>query len=213
MKILNNKIVVPIFFLALLSPVVYLYYRKPDISFWDNFFTGLISTVLALVAGIPIALWIDRFIKRQEEKKRYNQNRKRELEIIQLIKEEIEFSYKSLFLKEKKGNSKFITIQQLKSDLWEALAKSQELKHIENPKLLNRIASAYYILNLVKNIEGQAYIALRTSAIVFKTEDGKEEGAAQQLLKDARQLDSLFEKSCEEALKMIDVRIDKLEKI
>ena len=78
MKILNNKIVVPIFFLALLSPVVYLYYRKPDISFWDNFFTGLISTVLALVAGIPIALWIDRFIKRQEEKKRYNQNRKRE---------------------------------------------------------------------------------------------------------------------------------------
>ena len=194
----------------ILIPFVYVFCLWPDKSFWDNAMGNMLATVLALIAGIPIALWIDRLAKSREEHQKYLTDRKREKELLGLIKEELYFSYDSLFLKGKKGNKISVTIQPLKSDLWDSLISSEETKYIEDPNLLNRIASAYYVLKIVKRIEEQAYVALRTSAIVFTLPDGTKKNAAQLLLEDVRTFDSLFEDSIKEALKMINKRLKKL---
>lgn len=203
-------ILIIILVVVLISPFIYIYVFDVSLDFWNNTMGNMLATVLALIAGIPIALWIDRLVKSREENKKYLEERKREKEILQLIYEELNFSYNSLFLKSMKGNLSSITIQPLKSDLWETLISSRETKYIESPELLNRISSAYYVLRIVKNIQEQAYIALRTSALVFKEEDGTKSNSAQKLLKDARQFDDLFEKSTKEALKMINERLSKI---
>lgn len=191
---------------------VYVICSRPDQLFWSNAMGNMLATVLALIAGIPIALWIDRLVKSREEHQRYVTDRKREGELLQLIREELDFSYKSLFLAGKKGNKTSMTIQPLKSDLWNSLISSEETKYIEEPSLLNRITSAYYVLNVIKKIEEQAYIALRTSAVSFTSPNGTKKGAAQLLIEDARTFDELFENSVLEAIKMIDERLKKLKK-
>lgn len=201
-----------ILLIILASPFIYVKFFLSDKTFWDNTFGNLLATVLALVAGIPIALWVDRQIKKGEEEKKYFSERKREKEVLLFIKEELEFSYKSLFLNGKKGNTTNMTIQPLKSDLWDALISSEETKYVENSNLLNRISSAYYILKVVKNIEEQAYIALRTSALSVTLPDGTKKNAAQMLLEDARTFDTLFENNIKEALKAIDKRLKEVKK-
>lgn len=212
-KKLGEIITAAIFIIILTMLFIYaLCFAKIEKSFWDNAMGNILTTIIALIAGIPTALWVDRRIKSGEENRKYISDRKREKNLLELIKEELEFSYKSLFLSGKKGNKTSITIQPLKSDLWDALVSSDETKYIEEPNLLNRISSAYYVLKIIKNMEKHAYIALRTSAIRFTLPDGTKKNAAQLLLEDARSFDSLFENSIKEALEMINKRIIKLKK-
>ncbi len=60
-------------------------------SFWINFIPNLLATLIALVAGVPIGLLVDRKIKKEQEGQRENLKLKRELEILELIKKEIKF--------------------------------------------------------------------------------------------------------------------------
>lgn len=209
-KKLGEILIIVILIGVILMPFIYVVFLWPERSFWDNTMGNMLATVLALIAGVPIAFWIDRLAQSRQEHQKYHTDRKREKELLQLIKEELYFSHNSLFLKGKRGNKASVTIQPLKSDLWDSLISSEETKYIEEPSLLNRIASAYYVLKIVKNIEEQAYIALRTSAIRFTLPDGTRKNAAQLLLEDARTFDHLFENSIQEALKMIDKRLKKL---
>ena len=195
-----------------IAPLIYVFFLCQSHGFWDNVMSNLLATGLALVVGIPIALWLDRKIKYREGKAQYKVDRLKEANILKLIKEEINYSYLTLFLGGKKGNAHSLTLQPLKSDLWDSFVAGEEIKYIEEPDLLNRIVSAYYVLKLVKNIEGQAYIALRTSAIQFTNADGTKKNSAQLLLEDARGFDVLFENSTKEALRVIDKRFVALEK-
>lgn len=207
----ENRFLIIMLIIVFVSPFIYIHTFNVSQDFWDNTMGNMLATVLALIAGIPTALWIDRLIKFREEHQKHLDERKQEKEILQLIYEELDFSYNSLFIKSMKGNSLSITIQPLKSDLWETLISSKEIKYIESPSLLNRISSAYYVLKIVKNIQEQAYIALRTSALVFTENDGTKSNSAQKLLKDARVFDDLFEESIKEALRMINERLSKIE--
>ncbi len=209
---LGEKLLFAILIVILLSPFIYIFKFHPGSGFWDNAVGNLLATVLALVAGIPVALLIDRSARKKDDDDKFKIDRLKEKEILTLVKEELNFNLNSLFLPGKKNNTGTMTIQPLKSDLWDALVASEGIKQVESPHLLNRVTSAYYVLKVIKNIEYQAFIALRTSAIVFTDSQGKKANAAQLLLQDARTFDVLFENSLREALKMIDERIDELKK-
>lgn len=211
-KKLGNILIVIFLVIILIVPFVYIYLIRPGKEFWDNSMGNMLATVLALIAGIPIALGINRLAQTYEENQKKFNARKKERDILQLINEELDFSYNSLFLKGKKGNLISITTQPLKSSLWEELISSEDIKFIEDPKLLNHISSAYYALKIIQNIEWQAHIALRTSAIIFTTPDGTKSNAAQLLLKDARFFDTLFEDNLKEALRVIKERLIALKK-
>lgn len=197
----------------LIAPVIYIYYLCPGTSFYESVMSNLIATGLALIVGIPVALWIDRRIKEQENLISIKNERQKEAKMLTLIKEELNFSLSSLFLKGKKGNKKTLITQPLKSDLWDAMSSSSDIQCIEEPDLLNRIVSAYYALKIVKSIEEQAYRAIRGITVTFTMPDGTVKNNAQFLLEDAREFDGLFESSMNEALSMIDKRLETLKKI
>lgn len=201
-----------ILLVVIILPILYVFFCNLNLNFWDSVATNLIATGLALIAGIPIAFWVDRQLKHREGENKYREDRLRETRILVLIKEELDFSLNSLFLNGKRGNKESLTIQPLKSDLWDAFIAGEDVKYIEEPELLNRIASAYYVLKIVKNIEYQAHIAFRTSAISFTLSDGIKKNSAQLLLEDARGFDKLFEDSVKEAIKMVDGRLGVLKK-
>lgn len=189
-----------------LSSLGYIYIFRPGQNFWDNAISNWLATLAALIGGVPIGLLINRVIQRQESVNRFDADRLKEKEILILIKEELDFSLNSLFITNRKGNATAVALQPYKSDLWDALVAGEELKYIYDPQILNRIASAYYILKVAREIETQAYIALRTSAITFHI-NGKSVGAGQLLLNDARILDGLFENNLGTAISEIDRRL------
>jgi len=173
----------------------------------------LYSSFLVLILGIPIALWVDRKIVKQQQRKDFHRERLKEEEILKLVLEELNFSLNSLFLKGKKGNVKSLIIQPLKSSLWGSLASGGDLKYIAPPSLLNRISSAYYVLNIVKDIEKQAFLALRSATVTSIDSEGKKVTSFELLLVDARRFDRLFEDSLNEAIKAIEIRLVELQEV
>lgn len=186
---------------VILAPPLYLAIAQPTAAFWENVMSGLLATASALVGGIPLALWIDRHIKAKDAAAAAKEERARELELLDLIKEELQFSFAGLARRQ--VNTEAIDIQPLKSDLWVAIAAAGKLNHIRNHRLLNRITSAYYVVNVVRDIERQAYIALRSATVTFSTG----QTAMQQVWSDARRFDNLLGKSIQEAIREIDEEI------
>ena len=190
--------------LGLLSaPFVYIFVWCPGEEFFDNVMSGLLATAGGLIGGIPVALWIDRTVKQREEKKKQIEERKRETELLDLIKEELSFT--NSLLEQRKANPNNLYVQPLKSDLWAAISAAGKLNLIGSHRLLNRIASAYYVINVVRKVEEQGYIASRSATVTFS--NGK--NATQILWEDARQFDTLLSDSIREALNDINTDLSK----
>jgi len=185
----------------LAAPIIYAVVWTTAGDFIDNIMSGLFATAAALIGGIPVALSIDRAIKHREEVKRQQEDRKREVELLELLREELSFT-DSLF-GSRKGSILTLPVQPLKSDLWSAVSAAGKLNLISNHRLLNRITSAYYVINVVRRIEEQAYISSRSATVSFG--DGKT--GTQLLVEDARQFDRLLSDSIKEALREIDEEV------
>ncbi|BCO32034.1 hypothetical protein TspCOW1_21370 [Thiohalobacter sp. COW1] len=185
-------------FLLLILPFAYVLIYTPDISFWENTTSGLLSTAAALIAGIPVALWIDRAVKHSEEIKNENARRESEIELLKLIKDELEQAKTDH--ETRKGNPSILAVRPLRNDLWNAAISAGKLNLIRSHKLLNKIASAYYAINVVRSIEERAHHAARGVTVTFG--DGKT--STHLLLEDARMFDGMLSDSIEEALNAID---------
>lgn len=197
------------YFFALLIIVViiaaYGYLRNPASSFWDT----LVATGIALIGGIPTALWVDRIIKSREESLQYKNDRQREENILNGILEELQTD-STLHSQQKACKEGAMIIQQIKTDFWQSLLLSGEVKYIGDVVLLNTISKCYYFLNIVKRIEEQAHLALRTSAIIFTDEKGVKKNAMIGLLEDARKLDQQLESAIEQASKATTARLSEI---
>ncbi len=199
---------VAIVLFAILTPVIYvryfdLYVVQQNRSFWDSVIGNLIATIVALVGGIPVGLWIDRYIKRGEELSRVESDRRHELKILGLLKKELEYSFNNIFLPSRKGASaNSVQLIPYKTDLWDAFCSSEEIKYIETPELLDEIASAYYIIKTAKYFETEAYHIFHSRGLPWATS----------ILQHARNLDPRFEEMVDLALKEISKCIKDLEK-
>ena len=201
---MNARITPPVLALAsillavsIIAPLAYVLWGSPEHDFLGRVMSGLLGTATALVGGIPVALWIDRGAKHAEERKQQESDRKRELELLDLLKEELSFANGQLAYRRDQPSQ--LPIQPLKSDLWAAVSAAGKLNLIQNHRLLNRVASAYYVLNVVRRIEEQAYRAARNATVTFP--DGR--NSVQVLICDARGFDQLLSDSISEALKDI----------
>lgn len=194
MKKITEILLSVVVFILLSAPILYVIICKPNTSFWESVASGLLSTAAALIAGIPFALWIDRVIKNKEEANSNLIKREQELELLCLIKEELSFARESL--DPRIGKNNVLTLQPLKSDLWSAIISAGKLNLINNHKLLNRLTSAYYVINMVKKFEEQAYKAARSAAVTY----GGGITATELLIEDARRFDTLITESIDEAL-------------
>lgn len=185
------------------GPLVYAVWCSPGPDFWESVASGLLATAAALIGGIPIALSIDRAVKRKEQARLSKETRKKEKELLELLKEEIEVCQS--MLERRKENPENLHIQPLKSDLWHAASAAGKLNLIQNHQLLNDISAVYYLIDMVRKIEEQGYKAARSATVSFSGGGT----ATEHLWRDARSFDELLSQNIESALSSISEELER----
>lgn len=201
MRTLISKWYLLFFLILIFIPVKYSFNKGADINYWDGAMGNWLATMAGIIGGIPIALELNRLIMRVEDRKKSIEEKLRERDLLLLVKEELHFDKDRL--EERVNNPTGLPLYPFKSDLWDAVSDSGEIKFIKDPGLLNRIASAYYIIKAVKNIEEQCYRASRSATVSF----ANNVTAVQLLLADARRFDVQNMANIRSAIRFINQKI------
>ena len=134
---------------SILLAYVYASHFQRGLEFWDN----IVGISLSLIAGIPIALWIDAFSRKKETQKTLREEIAREKDVLLCIKQELDFNEARIKEGRDITQKNFHTLQ---TEMWEVLKSSGDLKLIKNVELLNRITSGYDIALKIKHFEEKA---------------------------------------------------------
>ena len=120
-----------------------------DFSFWQNFGSNLLATVVGVALGIPIAFWINRRVKDitdKEKRTKIATSLARELDVNRSFLENWLDR-----LREEDQNFGLSAIW-LDDDVWKALSDGGDLQWVKDPFLVGRIARAYGAIGHVKYI-------------------------------------------------------------
>lgn len=133
------------------SALGYTFIRTDQFQYWDGLVGNLVATLLGIIAGVPVALHLERrrAAHEAEEKKREEIRIKREM--LTLLREELHDN--SNRLQQRTALTDTIPTEPLKTSIWEALRDSGNLKFISEPSLISCIANAYRFLVIIHNRE------------------------------------------------------------
>ena len=116
----------------------------PSVEFWHNVASGSISATIALIVGIPVALLIDRWVKKIGSVGKLKELVEQEKRILQMVESEL---LQNLSLIEKrKARKGVLNTAPLKVAEWKSISLSGEVGCIRDKELLRTIAFAYYTL-------------------------------------------------------------------
>lgn len=167
-------------------------------NYFEDVLSGLVSTGGGLIIGIPVALWIDRVIKTADTASQRRDERRRELELLGLLTEELRSC--AVAVAQRQQDVTRLHLKPMKCDLWSAVSNGGKLALISNHHLLDEIASAYYAINLVKNLEEHAYHARLSATVRFN--DGRT--ALETAWSEARKFDDLLARRAAAAINSIE---------
>jgi hypothetical protein len=137
------------------SALGYTFIRTTDptdqFQYWDGLVGNLVATLLGIIAGVPVALHLERrrTAHEAEEKKREEIRIKKEM--LSLLREELLDN--SDRLKKRVAMKRSIPIEPLKMSSWVALRESGDLKYISEPNLISSIANFYRFLAIIHDRE------------------------------------------------------------
>lgn len=141
----------------ILVSIIYVIIRCTDQPFFDNAMGNLLATLIGVIIGIPIAIWIDRLRQKEQEDREIRKLRSdaltRKHRILALIRQELEFNYEivTAYTKEVVGDqNRPVCNGGCKDELWAALSDGGELEGIKDLDLMHAISFAYhYIRRLI----------------------------------------------------------------
>jgi len=144
--------------IILLLVVMVVARRFFDFSFWQNFASNSMATVIGVALGIPTALWINRFVEKQTTKERVEK-------IIRLLKDEL--SYNEIEFERWDGqlervvNEIGIISSELRVELWQAYSDGGELEWIKDVVLVSMLADTYYSIRAVRTLADRYFDSLQ----------------------------------------------------
>lgn len=205
MKTIIRWILVLLVLILFILPVMYFWQHFDDPIFRDNSFGNLFATMVGVIVGIPIALEINRRQQKAKDEKEENIRRQEEfirmVKILKLINIELEFNLLALKQRQpdKEDGNRKVFANSLKEELWKAFSDGGELHYIDDPQLLDIIATAYYNIRIVIYLEKKYFEATHFPGIqIQQTKYPKD-----YILEYLTQLDS-------DALKSIDNAMTKI---
>ena len=150
------------FFLRLFGiPVLALLPSTQDQSFLDSTMGNWFATMLGLIAGIPIAFWINQKQTEFQEKERIESEKQvsqeRKHKILALLRNELDTNrqYLNILIEKQNEQSKITMLAGMKNVLWRAFSDSGELHWIDDPTLIDGISTAYYNINALIDYESR----------------------------------------------------------
>lgn len=198
------------FWIVAIFLVVFALFFKPFEKFWTDIFANFLGSFLALLIGIPIAIFVnDEFQKRLNSKNLEDSNKK-EKELLTLILEELNWNKARLAerIELKNSNSIELSLNRLKSHFFYSLQNSGLLAFIKNPILLNSLVSTYFVIDNLKSIEYHCYKAVHSATV--RDTDGISVG--EKTLKESYTYYELLGSSISMSISKINERLNELNK-
>ncbi len=149
----RNKLAYLIWLLVFIFPIGYSFFHSPDPQFRDNFLGNWAAATLGVILGIPIAIALSRWQQREQDKRQQDDKQRQQLEhqrkILEILRfelienqEVLEWSFNNIREQQLPG---------FRDMVWKAFSDSGEIQWIDNPELLNTIATAYlYTKTLIR---------------------------------------------------------------
>jgi hypothetical protein len=137
-------------------PTTYFFYRVGDPIFADSAIGNWFATMVGALAGIGIALELNRIGEMQRQSVQKQENDQRKKKILMLVKRELSYNLRLLSDRQPTANNSFervIPAMRLKDEVWNAFSDGGELQWLQSPKLVETIATTYYCVRAVMYLE------------------------------------------------------------
>lgn len=137
-----------------------------DFAFWQNFVSNSLATLLGVVVGIPVALFIDRLVNqwqaKEEIRKQKERLQQRKSQLLQTIKETLQKNLALVEQMEKELTPEAVIFYNVDVQLLEGTS-SLKYELIDNLELNRQLDSIRYeLLHLHRKIELQLDIEFST---------------------------------------------------
>lgn len=200
------------FLLRLLGvPILGFLPNSQDQSFLDGTMGNWFATIMGLIAGVPIGLWINQKQQDLQEKERVIFEKKisdeRKNRVLTLLRNELDTNRQFLNLLVEKQNEQpdIAILAGMKNVLWKAFSDSGELHWVDNPSLIDKISNAYYNINQLIEYEHRYSDPYFNSAV--SSSSGKGTFAGERTVKNVQALRPAALESINEAINSIDAEL------
>jgi len=133
-----------------------------DFSFWQDFVSNSLATVLGVLVGIPVALCLNRFLTRRQESRETSKQQvlatQRRHQLLQILREALQKNRDLVLQMEQELRPKTLIFYNVDTQLLEATSsiKYEILDELELSRLLDSIR--YELLHLHRKVELQLEI-------------------------------------------------------
>jgi uncharacterized membrane-anchored protein YhcB (DUF1043 family) len=121
---------------------------------------GLISTFAGVVAGVPIALLLARIGERAAARQSQRDVDERRRRVLKILRTDLDETMDELVAR----NRGVAIARTLRTDVWQAMAASDQLTLIDDPELLSTCARAYHFIASTADLERQSWLAMHDPA-------------------------------------------------
>ena len=161
-----------------------------DISFWQNFGSNLLATLIGVALGIPVAFWISR----QAEATTEHEKKKK---ILEQLSPEIEFNRTTISTWKDQGELGWTLTTvglKLRDEIWEAFSDGGELAWIRDATLLANLADVYGKIKRIKYLTDKYVDSDRRDTATNQIITGELRYALQEVQKDIDSVKILIDK-------------------
>ncbi|MCJ7531546.1 MAG: hypothetical protein MUO64_11020 [Anaerolineales bacterium] len=143
-------IILAVFYTSLFVFLGYSYYGS---SFIQNFWSNWLSTLLGVIIGVPILIWVSGIQERKIEKERKEKILKSLYGELVYCKIELDRMVDREIIKLESGVLSSI----LRKEIWNAYSDGGELEWIKDVSLIAQIADSYYSIRAVSDLADRYY--------------------------------------------------------
>jgi len=192
-------------------PILAFLPNSQDQSFLDSTMGNWFATMVGLITGVPIGLWINKKQQVLQEQERVNSEKRisyeRKSKVLILLRNELYINKQYLDLLIGKQNEQpIITIRAgMKNVLWRAFSDSGELQWVDDPSLIDKISNAYYNINRLVEYEHRYSDPYFDSAV--SSLGGKDTYAGERTVKNVHALRPSALETINEAINSIDAEL------
>jgi hypothetical protein len=162
------------------AAICYSIFRRNEIQYWDGAVGNWLATILGIVTGVPVALYLERIRSTAELNVKATQAAKLRKDTLELLLGELVDALQRV--ETRLALTDTFPIDPMKMSIWNATRDSGNLSHISEPYLLSCIADTYRLITVLNDREKHAQTVIYGVNVTFP--DG--ENAAQKLLRDTR---------------------------
>lgn len=134
-----------------LIAIVYSYHWRFETTYWDGAVGNWLATLLGIITGVPVALYLERSRAKSERAERLRADQLEKRDVLTLIHAELIDAQSKIAQRIALGSS--IPVEPLKTSAWEALAATGNLRHVAELPLLSALSEAYRLVQVLAGIE------------------------------------------------------------